>query len=116
VKPCNRNAAESFPVPSLESREQKPPNHLLIQDKDVLQPSAGLTLEEHGGIGRRHEVELREHRREGSAVPDDPVDVGLDVEARVASWSCPTSAFSYVAALEPVELVHTRRHTVPPSI
>jgi hypothetical protein len=40
VKPCNRNAAESFPVPSLESREQKPPNHLLIQDKDVLQPTS----------------------------------------------------------------------------
>src|SRR5712691_10946357 len=38
VKPCNRNAEESFPVLSLKSREQKPPNHLLIQDKDVLQP------------------------------------------------------------------------------
>src|SRR6266568_4402724 len=39
VKPCNRNAEESFPVLSLKSREQKPPNPLLIQDKDVLQPS-----------------------------------------------------------------------------
>src|SRR4029450_2939944 len=39
VKPCNRNAEESFPVLSLKSREQKPPNHLLIQDKDVLQPT-----------------------------------------------------------------------------
>src|SRR2546426_8525059 len=42
VKPCNRNAEESFPVLSLKSREQKPPNPLLIQDKDVLQPSLGL--------------------------------------------------------------------------
>src|SRR5215471_8742842 len=41
AKPCNRNAEESFPVLSLKSREQKPPNPLLIQDKDVLQPSAG---------------------------------------------------------------------------
>src|SRR5712691_5363821 len=44
VKPCNRNAEESFPVLSLKSREQKPPNHLLIQDKDVLQPRLGLSL------------------------------------------------------------------------
>src|SRR5436853_4918515 len=40
VKPCNRNAEESFPVLSLKSREQKPPNSLLIQDKNVLQPRA----------------------------------------------------------------------------
>src|SRR5713101_5851412 len=39
AKPCNRNAEESFPVLSLKSREQKPPNPLLIQDKNVLQPS-----------------------------------------------------------------------------
>src|SRR6266851_6035172 len=38
AKPCNRNAEESFPVLNLKSREQKPPNSLLIQDKDVLQP------------------------------------------------------------------------------
>src|SRR2546422_401204 len=38
AKPCNRNAEESFPVLSLKSREQKPPNPLLIQDKNVLQP------------------------------------------------------------------------------
>src|SRR5215468_12357738 len=38
--PCNRNAEESFPVLSLKSREQKPPNSLLIQDKNVLQPRA----------------------------------------------------------------------------
>src|SRR5215831_12161163 len=44
AKPCNRNAEESFPVLSLKSREQKPPNPLLIQDKDVLQPSLGLRL------------------------------------------------------------------------
>src|SRR5262249_35325057 len=37
--PCNRNAEESFPVLSLKSREQKPPNSLLIQDKNVLQPT-----------------------------------------------------------------------------
>src|SRR2546426_6759201 len=41
VKPCNRNAEESFPVLSLKSREQKPPNPLLIQDKNVLQPTSG---------------------------------------------------------------------------
>src|SRR5438270_7100018 len=39
AKPCNRNAEESFPVLSLKSWEQKPPNSLLIQDKNVLQPS-----------------------------------------------------------------------------
>src|SRR5712691_4685768 len=42
AKPCNRNAEESFPVLSLKSREQKPPNPLLIQDKNVLQPSTRL--------------------------------------------------------------------------
>src|SRR5712691_4854596 len=42
AKPCNRNAEKSFPVLSLKSREQKPPNPLLIQDKNVLQPSARL--------------------------------------------------------------------------
>src|SRR6266849_4109004 len=40
AKPCNRNAEKRFPVLSLKSREQKPPNPLLIQDKNVLQPSA----------------------------------------------------------------------------
>src|SRR5438105_853217 len=38
--PCNRNADESFPVLRLKSREQKSPTPLLIQDKDVLQPSS----------------------------------------------------------------------------
>src|SRR6266446_5665111 len=42
AKPCNRNAEERFPVLSLKSREQKPPNPLLIQDKDVLQPTPGV--------------------------------------------------------------------------
>src|SRR5215475_692090 len=42
AKPCNRNAEESFPVLSLKSREQKPPNPLLIQDKNALQPSSTL--------------------------------------------------------------------------
>src|SRR5256885_4777022 len=37
--PCNRNADESFPVLRLKSREQKSPTPLLIQDKDVLQPT-----------------------------------------------------------------------------
>src|SRR5436853_7476831 len=40
--PCNRNADESFPVLRLKSREQKSPTPLLIQDKDVLQPSSEL--------------------------------------------------------------------------
>ena len=38
AKLCQRNAEERCPVLSLKSREQKPPNPLLIQDKDVLQP------------------------------------------------------------------------------
>ena len=38
AKPCNRNAEKSFPVLSLNSRQQKPPNPLLIRDKNVLQP------------------------------------------------------------------------------
>src|SRR5438552_14585919 len=42
AKPCNRNAEERFPVLSLKGREQKPPNPLLIQDKNVLQPSPAL--------------------------------------------------------------------------
>src|SRR5262249_22415476 len=42
AKLCNRNAEESFPVLSLKSWEQKPPNPLLIQDKNVLQPSTDL--------------------------------------------------------------------------
>src|SRR6266571_3249507 len=45
AKPCNRNAEESFPVLSLKSREQKPPNPLLIQDKDVLQPTQRVPAE-----------------------------------------------------------------------
>src|SRR5437764_2441161 len=43
--PCNRNADESFPVLRLKSREQKSPTPLLIQDKDVLQPSLGVLPE-----------------------------------------------------------------------
>src|SRR2546428_1971887 len=41
AKPCSQNAEESCPVLSLQSGEQKPPNPLLIQDKDVLQPTSG---------------------------------------------------------------------------
>src|SRR6266446_2105996 len=44
AKPCNRNAEESFPVLSLKSQEQKPPNPLLIQDKNALQPRLALIL------------------------------------------------------------------------
>src|SRR5712691_13211092 len=43
AKPCSQNAEESCPVLSLQSGEQKPPNPLLIQDKDVLQPTAQPT-------------------------------------------------------------------------
>src|SRR3989442_10680009 len=50
VKPCNRNAEERFPVLSLKSREQKPPNPLLIQDKNVLQPSTRLCLRHIGDV------------------------------------------------------------------
>src|SRR5262249_48148865 len=39
AKPCNQNAEESFPVHSLKSQAQKPPNPLLIQDKNILQPT-----------------------------------------------------------------------------
>src|SRR5262244_2267330 len=39
AKPCNQNAEERFPVHSLKSQAQKPPNPLLIQDKNILQPS-----------------------------------------------------------------------------
>src|SRR5262249_49045267 len=42
AKPCNQNAEESFPVHSLKSQAQKPPNPLLIQDKTILQPSTAL--------------------------------------------------------------------------
>jgi Subtilase family len=50
VKPCNRNAEESFPVLSLKSREQKPPNPLLIQDKNVLRPRPKVDLTASGGV------------------------------------------------------------------
>src|SRR6266571_7712193 len=40
---CNRNADESCPVLRLNSREQKSPTPLLIQDKDVLPPSTDPT-------------------------------------------------------------------------
>ena len=63
AKPCNRNAEESFPVLSLKSREQKPPNHLLIQDKDVLQPSpqpaefvVGELIQDHTETGHGHRL------------------------------------------------------------
>ena len=39
VKPCKRNAEESFLGLGLKSREQKSPSPLLIQDKSVLQPT-----------------------------------------------------------------------------
>src|SRR5262249_26456647 len=46
AKPCNQNAEESFPVHSLKSQAQKPPNPLLIQDKNILQPSTEDTREQ----------------------------------------------------------------------
>jgi hypothetical protein len=57
AKPCNRNAEESFPVLSLKSREQKPPNPLLIQDKNALQPRLdlrGAYLNLDGGFDSAH--------------------------------------------------------------
>jgi hypothetical protein len=74
---------------------------------------AGLALEDHGGIGRRHDLELREHRRERRTAPDDPVDVVLGLQALAAVWSCPTTVCSSVAALLPVELLYPRSHNVP---
>src|SRR5262249_29657648 len=72
AKLCNRNAEESFPVLSLKSWEQKPPNPLLIQDKNVLQPSLCLPQEwardaqrRHAGHGPR---EVREHTRQEQCV------------------------------------------------
>ena len=46
--PCNRNAEESFPVLSLKSREQEPPNPLLIRDKAFyrLAPDRRLSIED----------------------------------------------------------------------
>src|SRR5712691_8657251 len=41
--PCNRNAEESFPVLSLKSREQEPPNPLLIRDKAFYSLGPGYT-------------------------------------------------------------------------
>src|SRR5438105_4733977 len=41
AKPCNQNAEENFPVLSLKRREQKPPNPLLIQDKDFYRLGQG---------------------------------------------------------------------------
>src|SRR5262249_18587161 len=55
---------------------------------------AGLALEEHSGIGRRYEFELREHRREGRTVPDNPVKAALSVAtlARVVAAEVVCSA------------------------
>src|SRR2546423_6036644 len=65
--PCNRNADESFPVLRLKSREQKSPTPLLIQDKDVLQPSALPSYLFGHGIapspGEKGEDALRRHSR-----------------------------------------------------
>src|SRR5947209_17254621 len=58
AKPCNRNAEENFPVLSLKSREQKPPNSLLIQDKNVLQP----TWQPPSSPGRESAAVLQPHR------------------------------------------------------
>ena len=76
---------------------------------------ASLTLEEHGGIGWRHKLELREHRRERGAVPEDPVEAVLGVDDLAEHGSCSTLSVSSVAALVPVEFLHSRSHNVTPS-
>src|SRR5712691_8567259 len=45
--PCNQNAEESFPVLSLKSREQEPPNPLLIRDKAFYRLGAHLWSPQH---------------------------------------------------------------------
>src|SRR6266545_1947981 len=45
AKPCNQNAEENFPVLSLKRREQKPPNPLLMQDKDFYRLPLGCRIE-----------------------------------------------------------------------
>src|SRR5262245_31918772 len=75
---------------------------------------AGLALDEHGGIGRCHELELREHQRERGAAPDDPVEAALGDDDLTEDWSFPTRFVSSVADLVPVEFLRTRSHNVTP--
>src|SRR5215471_14173683 len=77
-------------------------------------PGPRLAVEQHGRIGRGHELELREHRRERGAVSDDPVEAVRGVDDFAEYWSFPTSSFSYVADLVPAAFLHARRHTFPP--
>src|SRR3989442_15032104 len=85
AKPCNRNAKESFPVLSLKSREQKPPNSLLIQDKNVLQPRLWLSwfyrMSRVDSISRNYPYTTRNHQ-------------GLDnhLIVRERAVGCPTGA------------------------
>src|SRR5262245_23600488 len=76
--------------------------------------SPRFAYKEHGRIGWRHELELREHRRERGAVSDDPVEAVRAVDDFAEYWSFPTSSFSYIADLVPAAFLHARRHTFPP--
>src|SRR5262245_34081518 len=77
--------------------------------------SASLTLKEHSSVGWRHQLELREHRPERGAVPEDPVEAMLGVDDLAEYRSCPTLSVSSIAALVPVEFLHSRCHNVTPS-
>src|SRR5262249_38911772 len=60
---------------------------------------AGLALEEHGGISRRHAFELREHRRQRGAVPEDPLKAVLGVDDLAEYGAYPTASCSYLTHL-----------------
>src|SRR5207248_1745952 len=66
--PCNRNADESFPVLRLKSREQKSPTPLLIQDKDVLQPSFALPHAEQAALHHLERIGLKVDQNEEQAI------------------------------------------------
>src|SRR5215831_8655563 len=68
--PCHRNAEERFPVLSLKSREQEPPNPLLIRDK------AFYSLVHHHAMGER------ENQFSDDPVPPDGVRDGRHLEIR----------------------------------
>src|SRR6266853_256571 len=111
AKPCNRNAEESFPVLSFKSREQKPPNLLLIQDENVLQPSTTvveriLSWFQSSHQGRNHGAQARvwpiPHRRG----PGDRANLGLMADrsgtpdpATLSPQRCPSSGVGLSAGL-----------------
>ena len=55
---------------------------------------AGLALQEDGGIGRGHEVELRQHRLERGALPEDRCTGTLGAAEGTEHGSFPKVAFS----------------------